>query len=222
MEPFSDSKRFVAKWSEHFQKLLNVPGDIDHEALDNIPQRVTKTSLDDIPTMYEMARTIAGMKDGKAPCEDGIPARRRQYVQQTAPTNHQCVRGGFCTTSMEGCHIVIIYKKGDRTDCVNCRGISLLSIAGKIFARILVNRLSTHITLEVVPEIQCSFRGNRSIVVMIFCLRQLHDKCIEQDRPLYMVSVDFSKAFDIIGRTGLWHLLRKYGYQEKFATMIPG
>ena len=51
METFSDSKRVVARWSEHFQKLLNVPGDINHEALDNIPQRITKTSLDEIPTM---------------------------------------------------------------------------------------------------------------------------------------------------------------------------
>ena len=71
---FSDSKRVVAKWSEHFQKLLNVPSDIDHEALDTIPQRITKTSLDEIPTMDEMARTVAGLKDGKAPGGDGIPA----------------------------------------------------------------------------------------------------------------------------------------------------
>ena len=34
IETFSDSKRVVARWSEHFQKLLNVPGDIDHEVLD--------------------------------------------------------------------------------------------------------------------------------------------------------------------------------------------
>ena len=44
-------------------------------------------------------------------------------------------------------------------------------------------------------------------------------KCIEQDRPLYMVFVDFSKAFDTVGRTGLWQLLRKYECPEKF-TMI--
>ncbi|KAK2193729.1 hypothetical protein NP493_7g03010 [Ridgeia piscesae] len=74
METFSDSKRVVARWSEHFQKLLNVPGDIDHEALDNIPQRVTKISLDEIPTMAELARAIPGLKDGKAPGRDGIPA----------------------------------------------------------------------------------------------------------------------------------------------------
>ena len=62
METFSNSKRVVARWSEHFQKLLNVPGDRDHEALDNIPQRIIKTSLDEIPTTDEMARAIAGLK----------------------------------------------------------------------------------------------------------------------------------------------------------------
>ena len=55
---------------------------------------------------------------------------------------------------------------------------------------------------------------------MIFCLRQLQENCIEQDRPLYMAFVDFTKAFDTVGRTGLWQLLRKYGYPEKFNTMI--
>ena len=108
METFSDSKRVIARWSEHLQKLLNVPGDINHEALDNIPQRITKTSLDEIPTMDEMARAIACLKDGKSTwrrwnsCRS-MEARRRQSVQQTAPTNHQCLEGGFCTTSMEGC-----------------------------------------------------------------------------------------------------------------------
>ena len=93
-------------------------------------------------------------------------------------------------------------------------------MASKIFARILLNRLSTHMTPEVVPETQCGFRGNRGTVDMIFCLRQLQEKCIEQDRQLYMVFVDFSKAFDTVWRTGLWQLLRKYGCPDKFTTMI--
>ena len=74
METYSDRKRVVARWSEHFQKLLNVPGDIDHRHLDNIPQRITNTSLDEITSMAEMARAITGMKNGKAPVGDGIPA----------------------------------------------------------------------------------------------------------------------------------------------------
>ena len=64
-ESFSHSKRVEARWSEQFQKILNVSSDIDFEALDIIPQRITKTNLDDIPTMDEMARAIACLKDGK-------------------------------------------------------------------------------------------------------------------------------------------------------------
>ena len=37
METFSDSKRVVARWCDHFQKILNVFGDIDHAAHENIP-----------------------------------------------------------------------------------------------------------------------------------------------------------------------------------------
>ncbi|KAK2183935.1 hypothetical protein NP493_292g05025 [Ridgeia piscesae] len=37
-----------------------------------------------------------------------------------------------------------------------------------------------------------------------------------------MVFVDYSKAFDTVGRTGLWQLLGKYGCPVKFTTMIEG
>ena len=35
-----------------------------------------------------------------------------------------------------------------------------------------------------------------------------------------MVFVDFTKAFDPVGRTGLWQLLRRYGCPDKFTSMI--
>ena len=57
----------------------SLPGDIDHEALDNIPQRIIKTSLDVIPTMGDITRAIAGLKDGKAAGGDGIPAEVRKH-----------------------------------------------------------------------------------------------------------------------------------------------
>ena len=37
-----------------------------------------------------------------------------------------------------------------------------------------------------------------------------------------MIFVDFSKAFDTVGRTGIWQLLKKFGCPEKFTTMIEG
>ena len=119
---------------------------------------------------------------------------------------------GHVPQAWKDANIVTIYKKGDRTECGNYRGISLLSAADTSFARILLNRLSSHKT-------QCGFRSNRSTVDMSFCLRQLQEKCIEQDRSLYIVFVDFTKAFDTVGRTGLWQLVKKYGCPEKFTTV---
>ena len=54
IETFAVSKRVMARWSEHFQKLLNVPG----EALDNIPQLIAKTCLNEIPTMMRCPDTL--------------------------------------------------------------------------------------------------------------------------------------------------------------------
>jgi len=38
--------------------------------------------------------------------------------------------------------IIPIYKKGDQTDCSNCRGISLLLITFKILSNILLSKLN--------------------------------------------------------------------------------
>ena len=55
---------------------------------------------------------------------------------------------------------------------------------------------------------------------MTFCLRQLQEKSIEQNRQLYIVFVDFTKAFRIVGRTGLWKELKKYGCPDKFTSLV--
>ena len=99
---------------------------------------------------------------------------------------------------MKDANIVTLYKnKGDRSDCNNYRGISLLSIVGKVFARVTLNRLQ-NLALRVYPESQCGFRVRRSTVDTIFSLRQLQEKCREQHQPLFLAFVDLTKAFDLV------------------------
>ncbi|VDL89380.1 unnamed protein product [Schistocephalus solidus] len=55
--------------------------------------------------------------------------------------------------------------------CDNHRGISLLNIAGKIFARILLNRLDGHLEQGLLLESQCCFRRHRGTNDMIIAAR---------------------------------------------------
>ena len=63
---------------------------------------------------------------------------------------------------------------------------------------------------SVLPESQCGFRAGRSTSGMIFTLHQLQEKAIEQQQPLYIVFIDFSKAFDIFHQTPLWEVLTTF------------
>ncbi len=118
--------------------------------------------------------------------------------------------------------IVTIFKKGDKSDCGNYHGISLLSIAGEILARILAVRLQP-LSEEILPESQCRFRPSRETVDAIFTARQLQEKSREQHQPLYMAFIDLSKAFDMVNSHALWKvLLRIYivGCPEKFVRVL--
>jgi hypothetical protein len=52
--------------------------------------------------------------------------------------------------------IVPIHKRGDKTDCNNYHGISLLSTSYKILSNILLSRLSPYIA-EIIRDLQCGF-----------------------------------------------------------------
>jgi len=111
---------------------------------------------------------------------------------------------------------VHIYKrKGDKTSCDNHRGISLPCIARKILARVILNRLITHIADSIIPESQCGFPSD-----MVFAVRQLQEKCREQNQELHLVFVDLTKAFDTVNRNGLWKILQKFGCPDKLTELI--
>ena len=89
----------------------------------------------------------------------------------------------------------------------NYRSISLLSIVGKLYARVVLMRLQK-LAERVYPESQCGFRAERSTVDMIFSLRQLQEKCREQHKSLYVAFVVLTKAFDLVSREGLFNILQ--------------
>uniref|UniRef100_A0A8W8ICK1 Reverse transcriptase domain-containing protein n=1 Tax=Magallana gigas TaxID=29159 RepID=A0A8W8ICK1_MAGGI len=59
---------------------------------------------------------------------------------------------------------------------------------------------------RVYPESQCGFRSKRSTIDIFFSLRQLQEKCREQQMPLYISFIDLTKAFDLVSRDGLFKI----------------
>ena len=115
-----------------------------------------------------------------------------------------------------------LYKrKGNPQVSDNHRGISLLSIAGKILAKILLNRLNAHLDQAgLIPESRCGFRKDRGTIDMIFTARKLQEKCQEQNVNLYMTFVDLTKSFDTVSRDGLWNIMAKFGCPPRCIAMV--
>ena len=156
------------------------------------------TELDRVPQLSETVEAINSLKNNKAPGPDAIPGEvLRHEGGAVASTLHTfveaCGHSGCVPQQWKDGDLVSIYKKkGDRTLCDNSRGISY---AGKVLARILLTRLIANISENVLPESQCGFRKHRSTNDMIFTIRQIQEKCIEQQQNLYMVFIDLTKSF---------------------------
>jgi hypothetical protein len=88
---------------------------------------------------------------------------------------------------------VPIHKRGDKTDCSNYRGISLLSTSYKTLSNILLCRLIPYAD-EIIGDHQCVFRCNRSMTDQIFYIWQILEKKREYKGTVHELFIDFRKA----------------------------
>ena len=223
----TDPKGILNRWVEHFDSVLNQPSDFDMSVLDKLPQWEVNPELGIPPTLKEIEDSIKQLTAGKAAGADGIPPDVFKHGGPTIPQQllklfKQSWHEGKVPQAFKDAELVHLYKnKGDVKCCDNHRGISLLCIAGKIYARVLLNRLVKHIkAIRLIPETQCGFEAGRSTIDPCFVLRQLQEKCRLHGRDLYLLFVDLTKAFDTVNREGLWALLRRIGCPDHFISII--
>jgi sorting nexin-29 len=113
--------------------------------------------------------------------------------------------------------IIPIYKKGDKTNCSNYRGISLLSTAYKILSNILLARLTPYVNV-ILGDHQCGFRRNRSNMDETFYIRQVLEKKWECNGTVHQLFIDFKKAYD--SREVLYNVLLEFGIPKKLVRLI--
>ena len=153
---------------------------MQESSLVKIPRVDVTLELDDPPIREEIKKATMQLKVGKSPGIDGIPVEVYQHGGEAVLDTLQdlftdCWEKGILSQDLRDAVIVSLFKKkGEKSDCSNYRSITLLSIAGKILARVLLNRLIPTIAHENTPGSQCGFRSNRGTVDRTFVLRQIH------------------------------------------------
>lgn len=182
--------------------------------------------LDRNITDAEIRKSIKQLKTGKSGGPDKMINEFLIYGSDTLVPYLQKLfnllfdKGHFPDCWSEG-YIVPIHKKGNVNNVENYRGITLLSVLGKLFTRILNNRLTKWAEdYYIYIEAQAGFRSHMSTVDNIFVLHGLITHLLNEGKKLYCGFVDFSKAFDFVSRDIIWYKLIKLGVRGKMLTII--
>ena len=91
--------------------------------------------------------------------------------------------------------VITFPKKGNLQQCQNYRTISLISHPSKAMLKVILNRLKPKVE-KIIFEEQAGFRAGRSTTEEIFNLRILCEKYLQHQQDLYLVFIDFMKAFN--------------------------
>ena len=117
--------------------------------------------------------------------------------------------------------IVPFYKDGDKRDPLNYRGISLLSIVGKIYAGILNKRIMEFCdSNSVLVEEQGGFRRGRGCPDQLFSFLEIIRN--RGRRRTYCCFIDIRKAYDRVFRDGLWKKMWDVNIRGRMWRVIVG
>ena len=223
----SDPTHIRDCWRSHFNHVLNTTASsYDDSVFNIIPQQPIMEELARPPTVEEVRCALSQVKCNRAAGKDGIPAELLIYGGEQALIFLHTICTEVWSSELipkewVDSIIVPLPKQGNLQLCDNWRGISLLSVAGKVFARVLANRI-TPVAESILDETQCGFRKCRGTIDMIFVARQLQEKAREQMCQLYMCFFDLKKAYDSVPRHALWLLLARLGFPSKLVHILRG
>ena len=176
-------------------------------------------------TTEEIQSAIDRLKKGKAKDSNGIRAEQLKICSEETKEeireifNEIAQQDDFTPKSWRRIRIQVIHKKGDREDAGNYRPICGLPILYKLFATVLYARLAPELH-KVQPPDQAGSRPNHRCEDHLMVYRVLEQRCREWNIPLYISTIDFTKAFDSIKHSAIWKSLRHYGVKPAYVKLL--
>jgi len=202
-------------------------------------------SMNDDITEAEVIKVFLRLSNNKS-TSDGLRSEMFKYAKIRSDTRGQWQflmagviaklfqslfsRGLSIPEGWKSAYIVPIWKgKGDKGLLTNYRGVSLTTTLYKIYAMVLEARLSKACdTLNLRAPTQCGFRRGLGTTSAIFALNHvIQSACSPRSQggknvPLYVIFVDFKKAFDSVCRSLLWKRLESLGIKGRILKALQG
>lgn len=220
-------------WRESFEKLGRADGGDDRydrefwqETREMVEewgkqQEVEEGELDEEITPEEVKKAMKELRRGKAPGVDGVVNEVLMYGGDAMERALYMMFNVFFREERVPVDwtrglVVPLYKDGDRHVGDNYRGITLLSVVGKLYTVVLNRRLSQWCEKKgVLVDEQAGFRVNRSTIDQIYALREVIQGRRRKRLNTYCCFLDIKKAYDTVFREGLWRRLREVGVRGK-------
>ena len=224
-ELLTDESEVKARWAEYFKQLYQADPPATPLDITTLPMEADPPINCDPPTLAEMQAVVRKLKGGKAP---GVCGIHGEFLKAGGEAVGQTLHTILCSvwnsvmipSDWKRGIIVPLWKgKGDRLDCNNYRGVTLLSVPGKVFARILLDRIRPHLLKHQRPE-QSGFTPKKSTNDRILGLRVISERMHEYRRKFFVAYIDLCKAFDSVNRDSLWQLLRFRGIPDALITLL--
>ena len=177
--------------------------------------------INDNFTVDEIRTVINSLKNNKSPGIDRIPAEVIKTCKEdihhdiTNLFNYVIEMRDFPAVWSEGLRSPV-YKGGDINDTKNYRGITVLSIFGKLFEMLVHNRLAfANEAFSKIDKFNGGFLKGQRTADNIFMLKCIIERQLILGKPLFVCYVDFSKAFDLINRHILFYKIMRSGWHGR-------
>ena len=211
----TNQQEIIKQWKEHFENLPGNPPKFLHEPFTRvIIQQLdiklgpfTQEELDPVHRKNKN-RITAGLDEvppevWKTRKFDDILLRHCNAVYNQSPIKRW----------MKGC-ILPFPKKGDLGLAKNYRGITLTSIAAKIYNALQRNRIEPKID-NILGKNKNGFRINRSTTSQILTIRRILRGVRAKNLQVTKLFVDFTKAFGSIHKEKMEQIILAYGLQKR-------
>ena len=117
--------------------------------------------------------------------------------------------------------VVAIHKKNSRNCVNNYRPISLLSITGKIYEKIICKRLTDHLEKHNLLSLkQFGFRKERSTADLLLKMSSAWNKSLDRGEDSYVMAQDIAGAFDRVWHAGLISKIKSLGIDGNLLELL--